>query len=366
MDNLNINEEISKPFLPEDENGYSKTIKIDLAERGFRDIDIRVPAKPKEKYEIEMWDVINEFETQSWDASRKGLDTGFPKINKAFDGGLKAGFTVIAAESNIGKTAFISQLANQIVNNNQDVYVMDFSLDDPMPDKLSRIVACDSKIPINAVKSPLNYTEYPLMLTRRIVGLNRLRGITDKYRAYDATFTTDIEKIEEEVIRIKVELDSQGSNKQIVVFIDNFHDLTSRDHPNYLDKQKYDYLAQACSDLAIRYDIPVVCSAELRKTNSNGRPTLDDVREAVKIKYEAKAILLCHNDTHSKGEAANVFFNRKDKPGQKQPIFEVHFAKNKFSDYKGRLFYESYPEMARMEEVDDQTSKLYQATITGK
>lgn len=360
-----INEVITKPYLPKSDDGYCETIKLDLLDRGFRDIEIQTPAKPKLKHEIEMWDKINQFETESWSASKKGLDCGFDSINKAFDGGIKAGFVIIAAESNIGKTAFISQLATQLVNKNKDVYVMDFSLDDPMPDKLSRIVACENKVPINAIKSPLNYTEYPLMLTRRIIGLNKLRGMADKYKAYDATFTTDIETIEKEILRIKVELDSINSNKQVVVFIDNFHDLTSSDHPNYQDKQKYDYLAQKCSDLAIKYDIPVICSAELRKLNGNTRPTLDDVREAVKIKYEAKAILLCHNDVHSKGEAANVFFNRKDKPGQKQPVYEVHFAKNKFNSFKGRLFFESWPEMARMEEANEAVSKHYSSIITG-
>lgn len=360
-----INEELEKPYLPKNDGGYSETITLDLLDRGFRKIDIDVPAKPIQKYEIEMWDEINKFETDSWSPSRKGLDCGFSSINMAFDGGIKAGFVIIAAESNIGKTAFISQLANQIVNLNNDVYVMDFSLDDPMPDKLSRIVACENKCPINAIKSPLNYTQYPLMLVRRVMGLNKLRSITNKYRAYDATFSTEIETIEDEIVRIKVELDSQGSNKQIVVFVDNFHDLTSRDHPNLQDKQKFDYLAQKCADIAIKYDIPLICTAELRKTNTNGRPSLDDIREAVKIKYEAKAILLCHNDVHSKGEAANVFFNRKDKLGQKQPVYEVHFAKNKFSSFKGRMFFESYPEMARMEQADDQTSKHYSSIITG-
>lgn len=364
MDN-SVNEELEKPYLPKNDGGYSETITLDLLDRGFRKIDIDVPAKPIQKYEIEMWDEINKFETESWSPSRKGLDCGFSSINMAFDGGIKAGFVIIAAESNIGKTAFISQLANQIVNLNNDVYVMDFSLDDPMPDKLSRIVACENKCPINAIKSPLNYTQYPLMLVRRVMGLNKLRSITNKYRAYDAMFSTDVEAIEDEILRIKVELDSQGSNKQIVVFVDNFHDLTSRDHPNLQDKQKFDYLAQKCADIAIKYDIPLICTAELRKTNTNGRPSLDDIREAVKIKYEAKAILLCHNDVHSKGEAANVFFNRKDKPGQKQPVYEVHFAKNKFSSFKGRMFFESYPEMARMEQADDQTSKHYSSIITG-
>lgn len=364
MNDTLLNEKLTKPYLPTSDTGYNETLSIDLLDRGVRDIEIEVPPKPTKKYEIDMWNTINDFEIDSWKPKNKGFDTGFSSLNMAFDGGLKPGFSVVVADSNTGKTAFLSQLATQIVNNNDDVFVMDFSLDDPMSDKLSRIVACDNRVLINAIKSPMNYTEYPLMLARRIMGLNKLRSLTSKYRAYDATFSTDIETIEEEIIRMKVELDAAGSNQQVIVFIDNFHDLTSRDHPNYQDKQKFDYLAQKCADLAIQQDLPLVCTGELRKLNGNNRPTLDDIREAIKIRYEAKAILLCHNDVHSKGEAANVFFNRKDKQG-KQPVFEVHVAKNKFSSFKGRIFFESYPEMARMEEADDVSAKHYSSIITG-
>lgn len=43
----------------------------------------------------------------------------------------------------------------------------------------------------------------------------------------------------------------------------------------------------------------------------------------------------------------------------KQPVFEVHFAKNKFGTYKGRVFLEFYPEMAYMRECDDVTQKNF-------
>lgn len=360
-----MNEELLKPFIPTQENGYTTTINIDLAENGTRAVNFEVPPKPTLKHEIEMWDTLNQFEDDSWKPRTKGIDSGFESVNKAFDGGIKPGFIVIGADSNVGKTAFMSQMAMQVVNNNDDVYVMDFSLDDPMDDKLARVVACDNRIFINSVKSPLNYTQYPLMLARRLQGMNKLRGLTSKYRAYDATtIGTDIEAIEEEILRVKIELETAGIDKQIVAFVDNFHDLTTRDHPNYQDKQKYDYLAQKSADIAIKFKIPFICTAEFRKSNTNLRPMLDEIREAVKIKYEAKAILLCYNDVHYKGEGANVFFQRNDITG-KQPVYEVHFAKNKFSTFKGRMFFESYPEMARMEEADETSAKHYSSIING-
>ena len=121
-------------------------------------------------------------------------------------------------------------------------------------------------------------------------------------------------------------------------------------------------IAQWGADLAINYDIPVVCTAELKKLYANRRPALDDIREAVKIKYEAKAILLLYNEVHYKGESSDVYFLRNGNP-LKQPVVEVHFAKNKIHSFKGRCFFEFFPEMARLEESDAMATKTYNSLI---
>lgn len=370
----NMNKELKQPFITNSETAFTKHIKVETMQE-TKTVDIEVPAKPTEEYQQGMWNTINEFEQTSWEPKRKGLDCSFKSINKALDGGIRTGFIIVAGESNTGKTAFLSQLATNIVFNNQDVYVMDFSLDDPMNDKIPRLVACRNKIPINSVKSPENYTMYPNMLLKRLQGLNELRTITDSYRAYDATTLakevkgvekgSDVESILDEVVRKKKYFKDNGIDKQIVLFIDNFHDLTIKKHPNFKDKEKYDYLAQTISDAATSFDIPIICTAEFRKLNRNGRPTLDDIREANKIVYEAKCIILGHNDVHSKGEGAQVFFNRKEKGQERCPIFECHFAKNKLGSFKGRLFFQSFPELAYMAECDDNTSKYYSSVILG-
>lgn len=361
----NLNRELRQPFITNEDKEYTKEITVETVSKGIEKFTIEVPAKPTEKYQQEMWNSINEFEKESWEAKRKGFDTGFKSFNKAFDGGLKSGFIVIAGDSNIGKSAMISQLAINISTLNSNAYVMDFSLDDPKPDKLSRIIACRNKIPINAVKSPENYSQYPYMLLKRLEGINDLRRNTDRYVAYDAKFGTDIEKIEKKILETKDEFDSNKIDKQIIVFIDNFHDLTIASHPNWEDKKKFDFLAQKISDMSINLDIPIICSAEFRKLNGTGRPSSDEIREAVKIKYEAKAIILCHSDVHAKGENAQIFFNRKEMPDMKCPVFETHFAKNKMGSFKGRAFFKSFPELAYMEECDEQLNKYYSSIILG-
>lgn len=351
-------------FVTDRDEAYTEYETIEIPGQQPLKVKYNVPSRPILSHELEMWNIINDFELNSWSPNNNGLRSGFKGFDDAFDGGIKPGFVVIGGDSNLGKSGLVSQLAWQIADLNKDAYVMDFSLDDPMPDKLARIIGSGSKVLLNAVKFPNKYASMPLMLVRRKEAINKLRSATGRYRAYDANFTTFVEDIEEEIKRIKILLDSAGINKKIVVFIDNFHDLNIKNNSSLVDKQKYDFIAQWCSDTAIKYNLSLIATAELRKINGNKRPTLDDLRETVKIKYEAKAVLLVYNEVHYKGEGSDVYFMKQGAP-LKQPVFEVHFAKNKFHSYKGRQFFEFYPEMARMEESDQQSSKHYSSLVYG-
>ena len=359
-----INPNFYGPAIPNQEGSYTEdSCSINMGDGNSVPVNFTYPTKPTEDYELAMWQTIDDFETKAWSKKNKGLTTGFPLIDNAFDGGVHPGFIMIGGESNIGKTAFLSQMAWQISTLNSNAYVMDFSLDDSMSDKLSRVAACAGKVIINAIKTPLNYTQYPLMLVRRKNALINIRNNVKNYRAYDATFSTFIEDIEQEIERMLIYFKSNNIDKQLVVCIDNFHDLNTQSKPNMSDKEKYDFMAQWCADVSIKYDIIMMCTGEFKKLNSTRRPVPDDLRESVKIKYEAKAILLVYNEVHYKGENANIYFTRNNNPF-KQPIFEVQFAKNKFSTYKGRVFFEFFPEMAFMKECDatkqkDFTNQLY-------
>ena len=314
-------------------------------------------------YEKEQWDTLNAFEEKAWSDSNRGLATGFDGIDAALEG-LQTGFHIVGGDSNIGKTSFMSQMAWGVtVNNRDDVYVIDFSLDDPMLDKVSRVIAAGQKVLINAVKTPKKYKQYPNMLKRRAAGLKMLREMVDCYKSYDMEHGTDIELIRETIERHIIELKAAGEKRKVVVFIDNFHDLTTTSsEAKGSDKAKYDYLAQAVSDMATQLDIPVVCSAEFKKLNGFRRPSIDDIRESVKIKYEAKSVMLCYNEVSLKGEGASVYFEKTGDPG-KQPVYEVSFAKNKYSKFKGRVYFEGYPEMAYFIEADAESTKRYNNVV---
>lgn len=305
-----------------------------------------------------MENTLDWFKTEIKKGSR-GFKTGFSGIDKALGGGIQTGLHIIGGDSNVGKSAFITQMAFQIAQLNSDVFVLDISLDDALKEKLARVVASHKRIIINAVKDPILYAQqYPGMVKRVNDAVNDLKKYAWHYRTVDDTeYGTDVESIIDAATQLQIELNAMSRPVRLLVFIDNFHDLTTV-QPFYNDKDKFTYIVQLLSKAADNLDIPIVCTAELRKTSGLHRPTKEDIREAKKIIYEAKSILMVYNEVGEKGEAASVHFLRTDEPG-KQPVLEVKMDKNKYSGMKGRLFFEFYPEMAFFTEAVPKAAQTY-------
>lgn len=279
-----------------------------------------------------------------------GLDVGFPQMTQALEG-LQPGIILIAGQPNVGKSALVLQMAIQVAKSNPDVYCMYHSIDDNVKEMMPRAAAMMAKVPINTIKFPQKLEEEKQFkaLDRRAKAIKELKLMSDKFGIRDNGFNgegANIESIEHSVKNMKMHL-PEGT--QIVLFIDNFHDLSSKTLTRSdTDAKRYEFICDKLTAMASNYDMPIVCTAEFKKLNGNRRPTTEDVRESVKIAYEAKAILLCYNEVGLRGENANVFWDDPGRDG-KQPVLEVHFGKNKLSSFKGRLFYNFWPEMSRLE-----------------
>lgn len=367
--NIQVNCDINKPYIPNTQYGG---FDIDYVMDGNPNkihIDINKPNYNLAP-EVSMLNTLDKFEKTSWSPTNKGIKSGFTSLDNAFDGGIKPGFTMLAADSNLGKTGMISQIALQVSLYNQDVYVLDFSLDDAMDDKLPRVISCGAKIPLSVSQYPNNYKQYPLMIMRRLQMINKLRNNACNYNVYDIQkiceespkHTANIEDIFYIILKTMTDLQAAGVNKRLFVALDNFHDLSSEKYKN--EDTKYDSIAVMIGEFCDMYKIPFWCTGELRKLNSTRRPILDDIRSNTKIKYKAMCIMLGYNDVHYKGENADVYYKRINKI-EKQPVFELHFAKNKLSSFKGRLFFNFLTEMSRMEECTKAEEDIYKAAIYG-
>lgn len=320
----------------------------------------------------EMLNTIEYVDDYSWKKGELGgLDWGIDAFNKAFDG-LQPGLIMIAGQPNIGKSALCMNLAWTIARSNKEVtekkpnkaYVIYFSLDDNDTELLPRFIAIDQKIPINVVKAPKKYEEDIVSMSRREQGIKNLKGMLDHFKIIDSKQGTSIEFIEEQIKRHQMELQIKDETYKIVAIVDNFHDITV-DGQNFASENKrFDHIAGEISRICTMFDIPFICTGEFRKLNGNRRPVVDDVRETVKIAYEAKAILLCYNEVGIRGDASSIYWQ---KPGveDKQPVMEIKIGKNKYASFKSRIFFEFMPAMSYLKEVPIEGVKRYNQMIIG-
>jgi replicative DNA helicase len=312
-------------------------------------------------------DLIDQFETRVWDPdASRGLATGSQILDQGLEG-LQPGWHVMAADSNVGKSAFLTWLETNLIRKNKDSYVLSLSLDDPEQEKFARIAATWGRVPINCIRRPTNYSENAGMLQRRGAAIEAVRGVSDRYTVLGSNFQTpkgpasDIDAIEwiiqQALTNLEEEALQSGKRKKLVVIVDNFHDTTTASR-KVRDEGKFEYFASRYADLAIKYNIALVSTAELRKINGYKRPMVDDIRDSAKIKYEAKSIWMCFNEVSLRGESANIYYELDGNP-TRQPVYELQVAKNKYGSYKGRIFYLFHPHMAWFQEADPAAQKAF-------
>lgn len=230
-------------------------------------------------------DEIEAVDKYSWSRGTMGLDFGVDWMNKAFRG-LNPGLHLFAGSANVGKSSILLQLMWNIVHENQYQtedhpripYCIYFSLDDTANELMPRLVALDQKITINQALFPKSLEE-PAIITKREKGIQRLKDNVKFFTMMDADKGYTIEYIEETVKEYVQILETSFPEKyQVVIFVDNFHDIQVADDRYFEDNARFDFIADKLTEIANTSLIPVLCSAEFRKINLHKRPSMDDVK----------------------------------------------------------------------------------------
>lgn len=332
--------------------------------------------KPRHDFESRLWGKIEEFEAEAFAEHKRGLNIHLDKIDKAING-LRTGVHIIGGDSNHGKSAVLTSIELGLLQKNDNIFLMSFSLDDNFDDKISRFGALLSNMPINFVNNPQrtllinpDNTEDPFYKRWKNC-ITRLKMLSNKLSVYDAAFGTCVEDILKEVLNTLItlqELEAKtGVKKQLVLTIDNFHDLESNDgYKNKDECPKYIYIIKELDKFATTHKIPIIVTAELKKSEGNGnrRPVIKDIREAYKIAYKAKSVMLVYNEVSVKGDGAQIYWS---KPGDtvKRPVIEVHFAKNKHGEYKGRTYFLFQPELVKVTQASDEMQRKFHSKLYG-
>ena len=193
------------------------------------------------------------------------------------------------------KSAFLLEVSRRVTEKNQfqtedhpkKAYCMYFSLDDSMNELMPRMIASSQRITINQALFPKTLDGKPIIKEKRERGIQALRENAEFFSMHDATEGQTVQYIEAVLAKRHQELELIAPDEyQIVVFIDNFHDIMVDDSVRGLteDNARFDFISGRLNELAITYNVPIICSAEFRKISTMKRPAEDDIKSTETIR----------------------------------------------------------------------------------
>ena len=284
----------------------------------------------------------------------KFLDDDWKKDNLFYIGG----------GEQAGKTSMCTQLAYEIANDERNNAVCIYhSIDDSARFIIYKWVCQASEsldLYLNHVSNPNYWQKQP--------GYNYLKPLREKAYQKIVQMSKDQKLIvkdasdgasityAESVVRYYREM---YPNKNIVLFIDNFHKL-----PDYGDingHERIKKLSNHLKTLAVQNHITIVSTVEYRKLQQGEKPSNLAIAESRSLAYDASVILHLYNDLHNTSEDEAVLVH-EDKRGILLPRIWVKFGKNKVSGYEGREFLDLYPQAAQLKAVDLETAVQDQKT----
>lgn len=231
--------------------------------------------------------------------------------------GLQPGFYLLGAESNIGKTAVLTNMCLDVLETNPDVSVMYFSLDDSRKYTAYRFLSIMTQLSINDTHKQ---QADPVKAKSLNDGRNNLIELVRSGRLM-VKDTSEIYTAEQLVGDIKEYKDKSN----LVVFIDGLYNLEVGDKFKGGIREENIERARQVKQLVDTYRIPILTTGELRKkTKEEGKdkaPTVHDLMETGKFAYNANVVWL--------------LYGKADELKSEEPTLTLEYVKNKLSDYKG-------------------------------
>jgi DNA primase len=325
----------------------------------FEAVEEEVIQEPHERILSLMIDRVVDLEAKLEDGIRdEGFQIEWPVFSSKMDG-IQRGLHLVGGLSNVGKTSFMLRIFKQLAEHNAELIPVYFSIDDDWKTIYHRLLAAAANITIAQARDPVKHIRNnPKMsdmareeyMERRKEGRLKLYHLFKRAPVLDIADAKRLDDFENTVRILK-----EHTGKELAIFIDNFHKI--RDERFKSTNERFTRLSEELKRITVEYGLVTFATVELRKLNHKGRPSLDDIKESVDIIYDAQAIYMLHNDYHSKFGNTRFCF---EWGGGVHPVIEMTVAKNKLTEFKGRIYYQFIPERAIYTECNMQDQIRFQ------
>lgn len=236
------------------------------------------------------------------------IPTGISKLDNIYGGGLPTGFTIIGAETGLGKTTFTLQLADTIAKE-ENVKILFFSLElskyELLSKTLSRISYLDNELP--------NHTP------NEFIG-NEVEDIDNYFNKYeeiqDNIFLVDNVKDLGGIIGNTIAFCKKYANDKVVVVIDYLQYIKCESNN---DKQNIDNITRELKNITSKYNVSIIAISSLSRDGGK-RNDLTSFKESGSIEYTADYVIILKKKVVEKGLA----FDNEDN------IITLEFLKHRF------------------------------------
>ena len=213
-----------------------------------------------------------------------GVDTGFHELNKMTTGFGKGDLVIIAARPAMGKTSFILNTVNSLMNQGKGVAF--FSLEMPAEQLMLRLLSVQTSIPLQQLRlGDMNDDQWA-----------SLHGAIDNMNSAKL-FVDDQGSININQLRSKLrKLKNQHPEIEIAVidYLQIMQGVGTADR-----HQQVSEISRGLKMLARELEMPIVALSQLNRgleSRNDKRPMLSDIRESGSIEQDADIILFVYRD----------------------------------------------------------------------
>ena len=284
------------------------------------------------------------------------ISTGFQKFDKAIGGGLHNKFYVVGANTSLGKTSFVMQIADNIAAQGIDVLI--FSLEMAKEDLIARSISrktMTSKHPKTEddIISGWKYANYT-QEEREIIRQAEADYLSNEAKAlyfYEGKQTADeIRKIADKHIK--------ATNHRTVIIIDYLQLLQPAKHlENKSIREQVDYNIDVFVTMRREFFIPVIAISSFSRGNYNTVADVSSMKESGGIEYSGDAIITLELKYEKKGTANADRENYKEAIKQIPRKITLTLQKNRGANIGDTIDFEYDPRYSSFEETEPNNVK---------
>jgi DNA primase catalytic core len=268
---------------------------------------------------------------QGWTTGYKLLDykiSGLPKPLGTDEYGniipIPGSIIGIAGAPQHGKSTIMQNIALRVAEQNDDVTVLYWALDDSRERTLERMLSMHSGVNWKAItrRIPIEKLDYKKLTqsVEVIQGLMEESKLILKDHSIGSTLP---------LLKRWVEVTQSETNRPILLVIDSFHKISaSSNEANLTEPAKAKYFSQWIKSFVQTHNVTVMASLEMNKGQTAGRePTLLNITETRKIEFDFDIIATVYNNYYDMdGNSDQILYDSDE--GVK-PLIKFNLRKSK-------------------------------------